>query len=122
MTWITFVTGPSRLPLTSPVRPAPLPPPGQDQVRGHCEARVARPDTLKCVSVDASAPRTVRSEVVLDHGEPIRAHVVGREDQMRGYVMGAAIRALCGVVFVPSRDPSRYPTCEECRVLLRGLT
>jgi hypothetical protein len=29
-------------------------------------------------------------------------------------VEGTVVRALCGYVWVPSRDPLKYPTCEEC--------
>lgn len=30
-------------------------------------------------------------------------------------VTGKPIQALCGKVWVPSRDPSRYPICPQCR-------
>jgi hypothetical protein len=29
--------------------------------------------------------------------------------------MGTPITALCGKVWVPSRDPSRFPVCPECK-------
>lgn len=30
-------------------------------------------------------------------------------------VMGTPVRALCGKVWVPNRDPNRYPLCPTCR-------
>lgn len=30
------------------------------------------------------------------------------------YVMGTTVRALCGALFVPSRDPKPLPLCEDC--------
>jgi hypothetical protein len=30
-------------------------------------------------------------------------------------VNGTAVRALCGKVWVPGRDPRRYPLCPTCR-------
>ena len=32
-------------------------------------------------------------------------------------VAGTPVIALCGKVWVPSRDPSRYPVCPECKRL-----
>ncbi|MDH3189635.1 MAG: DUF3039 domain-containing protein [Acidimicrobiia bacterium] len=43
------------------------------------------------------------------------AHIVMKKDQMRGYVAGQAVRALCGKVWVPSRDYEGLPVCEVCQ-------
>jgi hypothetical protein len=43
------------------------------------------------------------------------AHIVMRDDQMRGYVIGDQIEALCGKVWVPSRDFQGLPVCEPCK-------
>lgn len=32
-----------------------------------------------------------------------------------GIVTGSPVRALCGKVWVPARDPHRYPLCPTCR-------
>jgi hypothetical protein len=34
---------------------------------------------------------------------------------VEGMVNGTAVRALCGKVWVPGRDPGRYPLCPTCR-------
>jgi hypothetical protein len=34
---------------------------------------------------------------------------------VEGMVNGTPVRALCGKVWVPGRDPERYPLCPTCR-------
>ena len=51
---------------------------------------------------------------VLDDEAPDRAHIVMKSDQMRGYVAGEPIRALCGKLWVPSRDFTGLPVCKAC--------
>lgn len=51
-------------------------------------------------------------------GEPEVAHIAPAAEVNRAYVTGEAITALCGTVFVPSRDPTRYPVCEPCKAVL----
>lgn len=62
-------------------------------------------------------PRPAESET----DEPEVAHIGRRDDVTRAYITGEAIRALCGVVFVPTRDPSGLPVCPACERVLRGL-
>jgi hypothetical protein len=42
------------------------------------------------------------------------AHIVTKDQQMRGYVGGEPIKALCGKVWVPSRDYQGLPICQAC--------
>lgn len=60
----------------------------------------------------------------LDHtstDEPEVAHIAPASEVNRAYVTGEAITALCGVVFVPTRDPDRYPVCEPCKAVLAQI-
>jgi hypothetical protein len=34
---------------------------------------------------------------------------------VEGIVNGTAVRALCGKVWVPNRDPKKYPVCPTCK-------
>ena len=34
---------------------------------------------------------------------------------VEGIVNGTAVRALCGKVWVPGRDPRKYPLCPTCK-------
>ena len=49
------------------------------------------------------------------HGDDeAMAHIVMKDDQMRGYVAGEPIEALCGKKWVPSRDYKGLPVCQAC--------
>jgi hypothetical protein len=53
----------------------------------------------------------------LDEGDHDRfSHYVigGGEALMKSAVTGEPVVALCGKVWVPSRDPKKYPVCPEC--------
>lgn len=58
----------------------------------------------------------------LEEDEPKIAHIVKKDDQMRGYIEGTPIMALCGKVWVPSRDPNPLPVCEECKDIMEKIT
>ncbi|NBO46553.1 MAG: DUF3039 domain-containing protein [Actinobacteria bacterium] len=52
----------------------------------------------------------------LSHGDHERfAHYVRKDKIVESAVTGEPLTALCGKVWVPSRDPSRFPVCPECR-------
>ena len=45
------------------------------------------------------------------------AHYVDRDKATEATVLGTPVVALCGKVWVPSRDPKKYPVCPECQRL-----
>ncbi len=49
------------------------------------------------------------------------AHIIRKDDQMKAYVLGEPVTALCGKTWVPSRDPDRYPVCPTCKEVLATL-
>lgn len=56
----------------------------------------------------------------LDFEEPVVSHMITKEDALNGYINGVAVTALCGHVFVPTRDPERYPLCQKCSEIARN--
>jgi hypothetical protein len=50
----------------------------------------------------------------LDFEEPVVCHLISKEDALNGYINGVAITAVCGHVFVPTRDPDKFPLCQKC--------
>ncbi len=53
-----------------------------------------------------------------DDGDHDRfAHYARRSDIVESAVTGRPVTALCGKVWVPNRDPDRYPVCPTCRDL-----
>lgn len=49
------------------------------------------------------------------------AHYADKHKITESMVTGTPIRALCGKVWVPSRDPKKYPVCPECKEIYEGL-
>ncbi len=43
------------------------------------------------------------------------AHYAPKDKIMEAMVNGTPVVALCGKVWVPSRDPNRFPVCPECK-------
>lgn len=59
-----------------------------------------------------------RTDHRLDEGDHDRfAHYVEKRKLAEAYVLGTPVIALCGKVWVPSRDPERFPICPECKRL-----
>jgi DUF3039 family protein len=51
-----------------------------------------------------------------DDGDHERfSHYVEKDKLTEAMVMGTPVTALCGKVWVPSRDPEKYPVCPECK-------
>ena len=48
------------------------------------------------------------------------AHIVPKAELMEALINGTPVEALCGHVWVPSRDPKRYPLCEQCKEIHEG--
>ena len=49
------------------------------------------------------------------------AHYVKKGDIVRSAVEGTPIEALCGKVWIPDRDPKKYPVCPTCKEVLAKL-
>jgi hypothetical protein len=61
-------------------------------------------------------------EVVLDQGDHERfSHYVKKDRIVESAVMGSAVVALCGKVWVPSRDPEKFPVCPDCKKVYEKL-
>ena len=57
-----------------------------------------------------------------DEGDHERlSHYVDKEKLTEAMVMGTPVVALCGKVWVPSRDPQRFPVCPECKEIWESL-
>ena len=83
-------------------------------------------DVLSNVSSNIeAAPSTVierQTEHVLQTGKPLVAHIVKTERDesaaakvLEARINGTPLEALCGHVWVPSRDPKQLPMCQACK-------
>ena len=63
-----------------------------------------------------------RTEFRLDEGDHERfSHYVEEAKLTEAMVMTTPAIALCGKVWVPSRNPDRYPVCPECKEIWGSL-
>jgi len=71
-----------------------------------------------------TAPIEVRPDVDVapDTDQPHHAHIVkvapgesAAAKVMEARIYGTQLEALCGFVWIPSRDPKQLPMCQECK-------
>ncbi|MBT0774046.1 DUF3039 domain-containing protein [Kineosporia sp. J2-2] len=49
------------------------------------------------------------------------AHYVRKEKVLESALSGDPVVALCGKVWVPGRDPKKFPVCPSCKEIYEGL-
>jgi len=49
------------------------------------------------------------------------AHYVRKEKILGSAMSGKPVIALCGKVWVPGRDPNKFPVCPTCKQIYEGL-
>jgi hypothetical protein len=49
------------------------------------------------------------------------SHYVRKEKILESALSGAPVVALCGKVWVPGRDPKKFPVCPVCKEIYEGL-
>ncbi|HQZ87103.1 MAG: hypothetical protein QG671_2556 [Actinomycetota bacterium] len=63
-----------------------------------------------------------RTDATLDPGDHERfAHFVRKDKIVESAVTGEPVIALCGKVWVPNRDPSKFPVCPDCKAIYEGI-
>ena len=86
---------------------------------------------------DPNAPQPQRQQpqhrtAVLEREESVRelqepgdherfAHYVRKEKILESALSGDPVIALCGKVWVPGRNPDRFPVCPTCKEIYQGL-
>jgi hypothetical protein len=59
----------------------------------------------------------------VDEGDHDRfAHYVRKEKIVESAVTGKPVIALCGKVWVPGRDPSKFAVCPSCKEIYESLS
>jgi hypothetical protein len=49
------------------------------------------------------------------------AHYVKKDKIVESAVLGVPVIALCGKVWVPNRDPQRFPVCPDCQKIYEAM-
>ena len=66
--------------------------------------------------------RTRTDDLPAEDGDHERfSHYVPKDKLTEAMVMGTPVIALCGKVWVPHRNPDRYPVCPECKEIWEEL-
>ena len=65
--------------------------------------------------------RTESSEQVEPGDHERFAHYVRKNKVMESAMTGKPVIALCGKVWVPGRDPNKFPVCPICQEIYNGL-
>ena len=63
-----------------------------------------------------------RTDLRIDEGDHERfSHYVAKNKLTEAMVMGTPVVALCGKVWVPSRNPDKSPVCPECKEIWQSM-
>lgn len=64
---------------------------------------------------DTEVREEVRHNVFEDGDHERLTHIVYPKDALtQAMVMGTPVTALCGKLWVPNRDPDKFPVCKQC--------
>jgi hypothetical protein len=71
--------------------------------------------------LDRELEELLREEQI-DEGDHDRyAHYVKKDKILTSALSGKPVIALCGKVWVPGRDPEKFPVCPECKDIYEKL-
>jgi hypothetical protein len=71
---------------------------------------------------DSTTLTEERTDYRLDEGDHERfSHYANKDKIMEAMVNGTPVVALCGKVWVPSRDPQRFPICPQCKEIYDSI-
>jgi hypothetical protein len=77
-------------------------------------------------SPDSSSTALLERELVEQEVEPGDherfAHYVRKEKILESAMSGEPVVALCGKVWVPGRDPKKFPVCPVCKEIIEGIS
>lgn len=64
----------------------------------------------------------VTSNITQDGDHDKFAHYAEKDEIMKAFVHGVPIIALCGKIWVPTRDGSLFPICPDCEKVYSQLS
>ena len=71
--------------------------------------------------LDRELEELLKQEQVEDGDHERFAHYVQKDKILESAVTGKPVIALCGKVWVPGRDPEKFPVCPECKKIYDKL-
>lgn len=76
---------------------------------------------MKALTGSLTSSETLARSFTTDGDHERFAHYAPQNEVMQALVEGIPIMALCGKVWVPHRDPSKYAVCPTCKEIYEGL-
>jgi hypothetical protein len=93
-----------------------------DPYRDPTEPGAPVPEPQRSPQRTAVLERELVEEQLIEPGDHERfAHSVRKEKILESALSGEPVVALCGKVWVPGRDPKRFPVCPTCKEIYQGL-
>jgi hypothetical protein len=71
--------------------------------------------------LDKELEELLEQEQVEDGDHERFAHYVQKDKILESALTGKPVIALCGKVWVPGRDPQKFPVCPECKKIYDKL-
>jgi hypothetical protein len=62
-----------------------------------------------------------KSEIYQTDDSEEYAHYAESASVTEGYIMGTTVIALCGIEFIPSKDPEKLEVCPICKKIVEAL-
>jgi hypothetical protein len=72
--------------------------------------------------LDRELEELLSQEQVEDGDHDLFSHYVKKEKILESALSGEPVIALCGKVWIPGRDPEKFPVCPECKEIYESLT
>jgi hypothetical protein len=66
--------------------------------------------------------RPISIESTFNGYHDLVAHYVEKSEIVKALVEGIPVVALCGKMWIPSRDPDNFPVCPRCKELHDSLS
>ena len=73
------------------------------------------PDQGGVATLDRELEELLREENIEPGDHERFSHYAPKDKIVESAVTGKPIRALCGKLWVPSRDPEKFPVCPACK-------
>ncbi|MEL0317318.1 MAG: DUF3039 domain-containing protein [Aquiluna sp.] len=65
--------------------------------------------------------KLIEEQLVEDGDHERYSHYVKKDKIVESAVMGNAVVALCGKVWIPNRSPEKFPVCPTCKEIYEKL-
>ena len=73
-------------------------------------------------TLDRELEELLRNEQIEDGDHDRFAHYVQKDKILESAVTGKPVKALCGKVWIPGRDPEKFPICPDCKKIYERLS